>query len=44
MLHMTPNIEGEKISNFDILIHRQVNIHIDSQQESVPHVEVSPSF
>ena len=44
MLRLTPKAEGKKISNFDILIHRQVNIHIDSQQESVPHVEVSLSF
>ena len=44
MLCLTPKVEGKRISNFDILIHRQVNIHIDSQRESVPHVEVSLDF
>lgn len=44
MLRLTPEIEGEKISNFVILIHRRLNIHEDSQQDSVPHVEVSLSF
>lgn len=44
MLRLTPEIEGKKISNFVILIHRRVNIHEDSQQDSVPHIEISLSF
>lgn len=44
MLRLIPKVEGKKISNFDILIHRQVNIHIDSQRESVPHIEMSLSL
>lgn len=44
MLRLTPEIEGKKISNFVILIHRRLNIHEDSQQDSVPHIEISLSF
>ena len=44
MLRLTPKIEGEKISNFDILIHRRVNIHRDSQPDGVPYIEISLRF
>lgn len=44
MLRLTPKVEGEKISNFVILIHHRVNIHEDSQQDSVPHIDISLSF
>ena len=44
MACIIPEIEDEQISNFVILIHRRVNIHEDSKQDSVPHIEVSLSF
>lgn len=44
MLRIIPKIEDVEISNFSINIHRIVNIHTDSQQESVPHVEISLTF
>ena len=44
MLRLTPKVGGKKISNFDIFLHRRVNVHLDSQQESVPHIEVSLNF
>lgn len=44
MLRITPKIKGEVIGNFDILIHRRVNVHTDSQQEGTPHLEISLTF
>lgn len=44
MLRITPHIKGERISNFDILIHRRVTVYKDSQQEGTPHLEISLAF
>lgn len=44
MLRLTPKVEGKKISNFDVLLHRRVNVHKDSRSDSVPHIEVSLNF
>lgn len=44
MCRVVPTINGEKIGNFGINIHRLVNIHNDSQPEGLPHVEISISF
>lgn len=44
MCRITPRIKDEKISNFDIIIHRVVNLHNDSLKESVCCAEISLSF
>lgn len=44
MLRIAPQIEGERVSNFDVLLLCRVNLHEGSQQDSVPHIEVSLSF
>ncbi len=44
MLCVIPKIGGKEISNFSINVHRMVNIHADSQHESVLHVEISLLF
>lgn len=41
---ITPQIEGERISNFDVLFHRLINVHLDYQSKGVPYIEVSLSF
>ena len=43
MLCLIPRIEDKEISNFILYLHRLVNIHIDSQQDSVRYIEVSLS-
>ncbi len=44
MSTISPRIDGVRISNFDINIHRMVNIHDSPQGEGVPHVEISLAF
>jgi len=44
MVRITPRLKGTKISNFDLKVHRVVNVHTDSQEESVPQVEISLVF
>lgn len=44
MVRITPKNKGTRISNFDIDIHRIVNVHTDSQRECVPQVELSAVF
>lgn len=41
MRHITPTIEGERIGNFNIDLHRMVQIHTGSKSEGVPHIELS---
>ena len=40
-LVIPPTINGETICNFVIVIHRLINIHIDSQPESTLYAEIS---
>lgn len=44
MLRLIPEVEGKRISNFVILVHRRVNVHMDSQPDGVSHIEMSLSF
>ena len=44
MLRLTPEVEGKRISNFAILVHRRVNVHMDSQTDGVPYIEISLIF
>jgi len=44
MLCLTPEVEGKGISNFVILVHRRVNVHMDSQPDGVSYIEMSLSF
>lgn len=44
MCCIVPTIKDEEISNFNIDLHRLLNIHTDAQQEGVPHIEVSLAF
>ena len=41
MAHIISKINGEKTCNFEIEVHRIVNVHTDSQEEGIPYAEIS---
>lgn len=41
---VTPSIDGAKISNFNVAIHRNLNVYVDSSAEVTHHAEISLIF